>query len=117
MARTLATIEGSHGTIHFNPVTGQVMDITNNDGDTVDYYGESEADRLKTPSLFDLIEWHKFYPAETISTDQCYDILDFGYTTEDGSYEPPCDDWREEMARAAADENYLPFSDKCPQVA
>lgn len=107
MERTNATIQGSHGTLHINPITGLVMEITNNEGELVNYYGEIQE---YSPVLVDLIEWRKGYPDKELRTDMNYDILDFGYIMENGKYEPPCHDWRKEMAKAAEDEDYLPFS-------
>jgi hypothetical protein len=44
---------------------------------------------------FDLSEWHTTYKGEQLP--ESVDILDLGFWTVSGRYEPPVEDWREEF--------------------
>ena len=46
------------------------------------------------PAVVDVDEWRRRYPGEWGMLDRQHDILDFGYWTDAGLYEPPCEDWR-----------------------
>jgi hypothetical protein len=49
-------------------------------------------DNLKNIVRFDLEEYRKYYQGEPAPSS--YDILDLGYWTDTGQYEPPEMDWR-----------------------
>jgi hypothetical protein len=74
------TVNSSHGTLVIdadgNVVKGSVYDD----------------DELKNIVRFDLEEYRKQYPDEPEPSS--YDILDLGYWTDQGKYEPPDEDWR-----------------------
>jgi len=48
---------------------------------------------------FNVEEWKKVYYPEKIKNGQCIDILDIGFWSKDGLYEPPDEDWRREFAK------------------
>lgn len=112
----MTTIRGSHGEIKIDSATGAVLEIRDDNGNLVSYYGQNTEilpgeDAIKpedNPVTVDIAEWRAFY-GKTEQEKESIDILDVGYTTASGELVPPVADWREEMAKAAADENYTPF--------
>ena len=102
----MAILRGSHGEISFRPATGEVLKITNENGNEVGFYA-GIIDH--SPAVIDVREWENNY-GRKVTEDAEFDILDFGYYMKNGDYEPPCMDWREEMAKAKVSETgYLPF--------
>ena len=112
----MTTIRGSHGEIKIDSATGAVLEIRDDNGNLVSYYGQNTEilpgeDAIRpedNPVTVDIAEWRAFY-RKTKQENESIDILDVGYTTASGKIVPPVADWREEMAKAAADENYTPF--------
>ena len=112
----MTTIRGSHGEIKIDSATGAVLEIRDDNGNLVSYYGQNTEilpgeDAIRpedNPVTVDIAEWRAFY-GKTNQENESIDILDVGYTTASGEIVPPVADWREEMAKAAADENYTPF--------
>jgi hypothetical protein len=76
----LLTAVSSEGVLRFDSVTGQC--------DSSDFDADSPGG---TPVRIDITELIFTYG----ELDDSYDILDLGYWTEDGRYEPPVQDWRE----------------------
>lgn len=73
------------------------------------YYCDSVNDCPNTASIprcFDVDEWLKAYPGETLPG-MSIDILDLGYWTITGYYEEPCEDWRSDFR-----EGYYPPGEK-----
>jgi len=54
-------------------------------------------------ALLDISEWKEQYPGED-PDEKSHDILDWGYWTSDFTYEPPCQEWREERRQMLRDE-------------
>ncbi len=81
-------VYGSHGVLVVAAMSGRVL-AYEPDGDT-DY-----ADIC----FFNVDEWRRAYPGEVPTV---IDILDIGYWTLDGAYEPPVEDWRKEWRPPAA---------------
>ena len=112
----MTTIRGSHGEIKIDSVTGAVLEIRDDNGNLVNYYGQNteilpgeEAIKPEdNPVTVDIAEWRAFY-GKTDQENESIDILDVGYTTASGEIVSPVADWREEMVKAAADENYTSF--------
>ena len=110
------TIRGSHGELTIDSTTGSVLGIIDENGNPVEYYGQNteilpgeEAIKPEdSPVTVNIAEWRAFY-GKTETQSENIDILDVGYTTAAGEAVPPVADWREEMIKAAADENYIPF--------
>lgn len=61
---------------------------------TVEVYPEADDSIMKIEE-FDMKEWEMYYN-QTIKPGDSIDILTIGYWTEDGHYEPPIKDYREE---------------------
>lgn len=78
------TLISSNGQIHFNTVSGTVTG------------GNGKRAFGKTPKKIDVEEWKRRYPDEHHLLAAQNDILDFGIWWTDGSYEPPCEDWRKD---------------------
>jgi len=78
----------SGGTIKVDAVSGDVIECTTN---------RNEDNELRQIAKFDVAEYKSHYNVTEIPGD--LDILDLGYWTNDGAYEKPVDDWRNEMRR------------------
>jgi hypothetical protein len=87
----ICIIEGSWGRVHVDAETGDVLRISDEPKD-----GHSEGYRCI--GRFDLEEWTRFYKKETC---RGADILDVGYWTKNGIYQPPAPDHRDKIARGA----------------
>jgi hypothetical protein len=84
-------VSGSWGTIRVDPYDGWVVQLTD------EPYEYKDGERgYRDIERFDIAEWLKFYPNEEFNG--C-DILDIGYWLKDGTYEPPCGGFREELAK------------------
>lgn len=83
----MITAYSSLGSFTFDPNTGKVLN--------------SALDaEMATPIRVDIEEYKKYYGTEF---NEGVDILDIGYWMEDGSYEPPENDWREEKKQLLLD--------------
>lgn len=85
----MITLVSSHGELHFN------------------MKGEIVADNCRTedgwpmqnhPCRLDLAEYKHTY-GEDVTIEGSHDILDWGYWTNGGGYEPPVHEWREEIRK------------------
>ena len=83
------TVRGSHGTLTVDAQTGTIL------RDESEYITPDYTDIAG----FDITEWKRAYPCERIDG-QNIDILDFGYWTTSGIYEPPAMEWREKVREA-----------------
>lgn len=79
------TLRSACGDISFNPNTGKV------DPSSVEDF---DPDFGSKPVRVDVVEWRMFY-CEALVDDTDHDVLDFGFWSEDGTYEPPSYEWRE----------------------
>jgi hypothetical protein len=77
--------------VHVRAETGDVLRITDEPKD-------AESEGYHHIARFDLEEWKRFYKQETC---RGADILDVGYWTKDGIYEPPALEHRDQIARGA----------------
>lgn len=77
------TLHGSHGTAEFDAVTGEFISTQ------PDYGGDGYPDIAR----LHIVEWRAAYPGEDPLTSD-WDVLDWGYWTRAGQYEPPANDWR-----------------------
>lgn len=88
MSRVL--VRSSHGIFFFHPTTGEVkasdIDLTKEFGDPP---VRVNVDELRSQPVPELLKHHL---KDGLLPE--YDVLDVGYWTEDGSYEPPEEDWR-----------------------
>jgi hypothetical protein len=95
----------SNGFLTVNSATGEVMDCVLDD----------EKERgLTDIARFDVDEWRKAYPNETLGSTlegergdrivTTMDILDIGYWVKDGTYEGPVTEWREEFRKSLTGE-------------
>ena len=93
---------GNHGTL--------IVDTA--DGSIADYDPNPRSDEYKNIVRVNLDEWRTHYYAEPFGR---IDILDVGYWTDDGKYEPPDAEWRELMVELQEqDEAYKRrFADLC----
>jgi hypothetical protein len=82
-------IEGSWGRLHVDTETGDVLRLTGAPKD-------AESECYHDIARFDLEEWKRFYNQDTC---RGADILDVGYWTKDGTYEPAAANHRAEIAR------------------
>lgn len=80
----LIPVFSSHGSLVFDSVTGK-CDATN-------FHPDSPGGQ---PDVVDVAELVTAY-GELRDSELGYDILDVGYWTADGTYEPPCAEWRTE---------------------
>lgn len=80
-------ITGSHGRLVVETDTGRVDEMLST----------YETDEYKNIDAVDIEEWLARYPFEQLTDGASYDILDFGYWTDMGDYEPPCEDWRRDI--------------------
>lgn len=86
------TVTGTHGEITVNAETGEtIRQVTTCACENCE--GRGYANIVK----FDIEEWKRAYPGETPMTAGQIDILDLGYWTKGGAYEPPATDWRNEF--------------------
>jgi len=82
------SISSSNGVIGADIFTGKVIYI--------DEYEDSADEFFPKIWEIDIEEFEKYYNKK-INEDDIIDILDLGYWLEDGTYEPPCQDWRDEI--------------------
>lgn len=75
----------SCGSVTFDADNGVVTEC---DLDPEDYPSDD------CPAVVDVDEWKLRYPGEWSILPNEHDILDFGYWKRDGTYEPPCENWR-----------------------
>ena len=93
----IAKLCSSHGTVHFDAETGEVLSVES------DGTGSAELTEDSRPEHVDVCEWLARYPSEAVLGE--HDILDFGYWyLKDGvyAYANPCESWRlehEQMLR------------------
>lgn len=85
-------LTGSHGTLVVDEQTGDVQH----------YYRENDRETREDGDYDDIAridveEWKRTYPQDTLDGG---DILDFGYWMTDGTYVPPCEDWRADFRDA-----------------
>jgi hypothetical protein len=76
----MVTINSSNGTLK--------LDVG---GNVIPSLSDYKNDDLVGITKFDFTEYRKWYPNEELDT---IDILDIGYWTKNGQYEPPCYAWR-----------------------
>ncbi len=81
-------VGSSGGSLRVNVQDGLVIQCT-----TI----QDEDNELKQIVRFDIEEYKTYYKVDDIPGH--LDILDLGYWNKDGSYEPPVEDWRNEMRR------------------
>lgn len=81
---TKSTVHSSNGELVIDESGSVIVDESTYDNDN-----------LKGIVRFNVKEYKKHYPDEP--EPGTYDILDLGYWTSDGEYEPPCTDWREQI--------------------
>lgn len=88
-ARPLLIVRGSDGHLHIDALTGEVVGIEDDVSDDSNYHQITK---------FDLVEWREALAASGCSDREGdeIDILHLGYWSEDGSYEAPAHDYREE---------------------
>src|SRR5262245_58665451 len=70
------------------------------DGTVIHCAMDEDGEGIDQIRRFNLIEQMQYRNQRLYETES-YDILDFGYWTKDGKYEPPADDWREMMKKMA----------------
>ena len=89
---TQVLVRSSHGIFFFNPTTGEVKAT---DIDLTDEFGDLpvrvNVDELRSQPVPEILKHHL---RDGLLPE--YDVLDVGYWTEDGSYEPPEENWRNE---------------------
>jgi hypothetical protein len=86
-------VNSSYGNLTVNVGTGKVVgaDIfPDNEPDEFDHIKLADIDR------FDMKEWIKSRPGAILQDGDRVDILDLGFWTKEGQYEPPEYGWREE---------------------
>ena len=89
----MGIVHSSHGTLEIDD-TGKVTGIIA-DGKTGAIILPNEGlSFLFTIERFDLSEYAKHYDKED---DEEFDILDLGYWTTVGTYEPPVEEWRKQI--------------------
>lgn len=76
----MITLIGSQGNVDFNSDGTRVLN------------GENTA--YPDITAININEWTNRYPEESLDRDCAHDILDFGTYYVDGTYDPPCEDWR-----------------------
>lgn len=81
------TVEGSHGSVD---VDGE--------GNVLNAYNDAYPDIVR----FDVKEFAEFYGHPPTTEGRVTDILDIGYWTRDGHYEPPVGEWRAEIKTGQA---------------
>jgi hypothetical protein len=91
MTVTVCIIEGSWGRLHVDTETGDVLRLSGAPKD-------AESEGYHDIARFDLEEWKRFYNQDTC---RGADILDVGYWTKEGIYEPAAAKHRDEIARGA----------------
>ena len=79
-------LRSSHGHVIFDSRTGLVLETDLDKG-----FGAM-------PIYVNIPEWQAAYPGETLGDDE-HDILDFGFVSSDGEYEPPALEWRKDRER------------------
>lgn len=85
------TVHSSGGTLRIRLDTGELVGMT----DVVD---KGYSRTFLNITRFDLDEYREYYTDVGDShADDSFDILDLGYWLEDGTYEPPAQDWRNEV--------------------
>ena len=89
-------IGSSSGTVVMDRETGKAIEVS------IDYGEVMKKNFLYDIDRFDLEEWKRTYPGETMP--DCIDILDLGYWMKDGSYEEPCKAWREDRDQLVKEE-------------
>lgn len=102
---TTITLCSSHGDFVFD-AAGNFIEKHLNKYVVEGFEGYKEEDH---PYRLDIAGHIKFYnDFDPTKFDSAWDILDWGYWTKDGRYEPPCKEWREDVIRlrkeAAEDE-------------
>ena len=90
-------VRGSHGELDVFASSGEVITYRS---ETDTCGGPCEGSYAEIARL-DVDEWRAAYPGEDV-TSGTHDILDFGYWSRDGVYEPPAYDWREDFAKERA---------------
>lgn len=94
----MRSVHSSQGTLEVDD-TGKVTGIIYNgktgpvtiDLETITY--------LLSIERFNLSEYAEYYGKED---DEEFDILDLGYWTTDGTYEPPVEEWRKQIEKELA---------------
>lgn len=92
----IGKLQSSCGMVFFDTETGYVLSC-----DLEDLDEEDPNDSMgypDGPAIVDVEEWCRAYGLKECPED-AFDILDFGYWTESGVYEPPTIEWREERDR------------------
>jgi len=92
-------ISGSWGELEVDPETGEVLYYYPRYYDADALEGE---DYNKIARL-DVQEWRETYPNREMAGDTVHDILDWGYWTVDGVYEPPCESYRMDLKLSMAE--------------
>lgn len=83
--RDVARLMSTYGTVVFSTSGGAVTGCH-----LVHGFG-------RKPVKIDVAEWRRRYPGEPMEGD--HDILDFGYWVRNGTYEAPCEEWREDREK------------------
>jgi len=83
---TLARIFSSHGHATFDTEDGAIVE---------DFLDEDGWPFENHPLIINIEELQATYPSFPLARN--WDVLDLGYITVGGIYEPPCDDWRSDM--------------------
>jgi hypothetical protein len=86
------SVSSSHGTFEIDP-NGKVVHFDLSDNE--------EGKALEKIEKFDLHEWRCYWQWKG-ELPGGFDILDLGFWTKDGAYEPPEQDWREEIKQLGA---------------
>ena len=82
-------VNGSHGEMRADALTGHVIELNNDDYNSIEY---------NVIVRFDIDEWRQKYPDEELNG-MNMDILDIGFWCSDGEYVPPEEEWREDLRR------------------
>jgi len=91
--RAIFSVSGSHGTMHVDALSGIVLALFE--------AKDAEAPGYTNIACFDLVEWSKTYPAESIAG-MSIDILDLGFWEDTGAYREPDLEWRKAFAADVA---------------
>lgn len=99
------TVWGNYGELDIHRETGEVLSYQPADDTTPDY-----ADIVR----FDVAEYQAWLASTTVTTatwDQIesIDVVDIGFWSKDGSYEPPVAEHRDELPSRFGAEAPLPF--------
>lgn len=92
------TATSSWGEITAEVDDGMVVKVNLYPNQGTDEVGEGFI-TLDQIARFDVGEWRRYYGPEELKNGYSIDILDLGFWTKDGHYEPPDEEWRQEFAR------------------